>query len=125
MERKIRNDSTKMINVYFLILFACCRESYIAGSKTGDASWETDFTGLTRGKACMSSAKPANFTLLFGCNPAEGVAADTKFVSCFIKHIENHFDPEDGTVILPETFSVVDSAKEAVKFESTSCNLGR
>lgn len=49
---------------------------------------------------------------MFGCNPAEGVKADTKFVDCFIKHIKYHFDPENGSVNIPECLSIIDSTKD-------------
>lgn len=59
-----------------------------------------------------TKAKIANFTFMFGCNPAEGVKADTKFVDCFIKHIKYHFDPENGSVNIPECLSIIDSTKD-------------
>lgn len=77
-----------------MVLFACCRESYIDGSKTGmdfdDIDVGVNFIDKNRrgNEVARSKHKPANFTLLFGCNPAEGVAADTKFVKCFIEHLK-------------------------------------
>jgi len=35
------------------------------------------------------------------------------------------FDPEDGTLMIPECLGTIDSIKEKVNFESTSSNLGR
>ena len=43
----------------------------------------------------------------------------------FIKHVKSLFDPEDGSVIIPECMGMIDTTKEKVNFESTSCNLGR
>ena len=39
--------------------------------------------------------------MVFGCDPAAGVQADTKFVKLFISHMKNLFDPEDGTLMIP------------------------
>ena len=62
---------------------------------------------------------------MFGCNPAEGVTRETKFVKLFIEHLKALFDPEDGTVMLPECLGVIDTSREPVNFESTSCNIGK
>lgn len=62
---------------------------------------------------------------MFGCNPAEGVYRDTKFVKLFIEHLKALFDPEDGTVMFPECLGVIDTSREPVNFESTSCNIGK
>jgi len=65
--------------------------------------------GPTRGlKGKISSNLPANFTFLFGCNPAEGVFADTKFVTSFVEHCKGLFDPEEGTVLIPECLGIID-----------------
>jgi len=69
-----------------LTLFACCRESYVEGAVKFEEAIERKFIvkedeqqkTATRGAGAIESIKkPANFTFLFGCNPAEGVAADT------------------------------------------------
>lgn len=86
---------------------------------------EDEINGPTRGNVKASKTDPANFTFLFGCNPAEGVNADTKFVKCFVEHCTDLFDPETGTVMLPECLGVIDAAKDKVSFESTSCNIGK
>lgn len=52
----------------------------------------------SRGNTKVSNTKVSNYTFLFGCNPAEGVRADTNFVDLFIKHISGLFDPETGSV---------------------------
>ena len=78
-----------------------------------------------RGNVDVRSTKISNYTFLFGCNPAEGVAADTKFVEAFIDHIYNLFDPDDGSVMIPECFGMIDVMRHSVNFESTSGHLGR
>ena len=35
------------------------------------------------------------------------------------------FNPDNGTVLIPECLGTIDSIKEKVNFESTSCNIGR
>ena len=51
----------------------------------------------------------ANFTFLFGCDPASGVAADTKFVRDFIDHIDKSFDPITQTTLIPEVLGNIDT----------------
>ena len=64
-----------------------------------------------------------NFTLLFGCDPEEGVVADTKFIDAFIKHLKRSFDSKTGTLKFPECLGFIE--KKKVSFQSTSNNLGR
>jgi hypothetical protein len=52
--------------------------------------------GRALGKIEKVDGKVANYTFLYGCDPAKGVAADTKFVHQFIAHLKNHFDPNSG-----------------------------
>jgi hypothetical protein len=112
-----------------LTLFACCRESYVDGAKNFSAALkeedDDEMGDKTRGNVKASKTDPANFTFLFGCNPAEGVKADTQFVKCFVEHCTDLFNPEDGTLMLPEGLGVIDAAKDKVNFESTSCNIGK
>ena len=35
------------------------------------------------------------------------------------------FDPEDGSVTFPECLGIIDTSREKVNFESTSCNIGK
>jgi hypothetical protein len=120
-----------MPRCYFLTLFACCRESYVDGAKNFGIADNIDVEDAgkeniaTRGNVKASKTDPANFTFLFGCNPAEGVKADTQFVKCFVDHCTDLFNPEDGTLMLPEGLGVIDAAKDKVNFESTSCNIGK
>jgi hypothetical protein len=57
--------------VYFLVLFACCREGYTHKQLTAKQALKVDI-------------KPANFTMLFGCDPASGVPADTQLVKVLV-----------------------------------------
>ena len=67
--------------------------------------------------------KNANFTILFGCDPKEGVTADTQFVNAFFDHISASFDPKTGRVMFPECLNLIES--DDVAFESVTNNLGR
>ena len=51
----------------------------------------------------------ANFTFLFGCDPANGVKADTEFVKDFIDHIDKSFDPITQTTLNPEVLGNIDT----------------
>jgi hypothetical protein len=66
-----------------------------------------------------------NFTFVFGCNPAEGVKADTEFIKNIRDHMRGLFDPEDDSLMFPECLGIIDSTKGSENFESTSCNIGR
>ena len=106
VEFEIRNMASDMPRCYFLTLFACCRESYVKGAKifkAADDDTETNKgkTSIQRGNVKASKTDPANFTFLFGCNPAEGVKADTQFIKCFVDHCKDLFSPETGTLMLP------------------------
>ena len=63
--------------------------------------------------------------MLFGCDPASGVAANTKLVMVIVQHLMDYFHPDDGSALLPECFGVVDALKNEVALEQTSCNLGK
>ena len=43
----------------------------------------------------------------------------------FIQHLNDAFDPEDDSLILPECLGNIDTLKGKVNFESTSANVGR
>jgi hypothetical protein len=62
---------------------------------------------------------------VFGSNPATGAAADPKFVAQFLKHLNSVFDPEDGTLTLPDCLGNIDTLDNPVNFESTSSNVGK
>jgi hypothetical protein len=90
--------------------------------ETGDVTTKT----ATRGDgAAASSVKIANFTFVFGSNPATGAAADPKFVKQFLDHLNSVFDPEDGALTLPDCLGHIDTLKGRVNFESTSSNVGK
>jgi hypothetical protein len=59
--------------------------------------------------ADITSSTISNFTFLFGCDPASGVSADTKFVNDFVVHIEKFFDPITQTVLIPEVLGNIDT----------------
>lgn len=61
--------------------------------------------------------------MLFGCDPAYGVVADTKFIAEFISHIVSSFDSRTGSVAIPQCLGQIEQRK--VKFESVTDNLGR
>lgn len=63
--------------------------------------------------------------MLFGCDPASGVPADTKLVQVLVQHLRDYFDPEDGSARLPDCLGLIDAIESDVALESTSCNLGR
>ena len=66
VETNIRKRAIKMPKVYFLILFACCREGY---TRKGENQKQI--------KIQQSVVEVANFTMIFGCDPASGVPANT------------------------------------------------
>lgn len=73
-----------------------------------------------------SDVKIANFTFVFGSNPATGAQSDPDFVKMFIKHLNEAFDPEDDSLMLPECLGNIDTLSSGkVNFESTSANVGR
>jgi hypothetical protein len=96
-------QTSNVENIYFLVLFACCRESYISKTKISIASDTQDGQKIDSRSvdAKVNDAKLSNFTMVFGCDPAAGVNADTQFVKLFINHMKNLFDPEDGTLMIP------------------------
>lgn len=70
--------------------------------------------------------KVANFTFIFGSNPATGAQSDPEFVHMFIRHLNEAFDPEDDSLMLPECLGNIDTINSGkVSFESTSSNVGR
>lgn len=146
VEMQVRLAAPDSQNVYFLTLFACCREPentvikrivqhVTANESSSKKLVEIEATDVeVKGKkgeksravagTLVEKSEVANYTLLFGCKPANGVAADTQFVDLFIKHINGLWNPDDGTVQIPECFSIID-VKSKVNFESTSGHLGR
>ena len=112
-----------------MVLFACCRENYIENKFNAVEQEEEEGSYLVgtaaRGETKIAEVVPMNFTYVFGCNPADGVKADTKFIQTFVEHLRGLFDPEDGTLMFPECLGVIDSTKGGENFESTSCNIGK
>ena len=124
VEHKIRNDAKNLPRVYFMTLFACCRESFTSKSKNFSKK-EVKEEQAGRGNVNISKLAIMNFTFVFGCNPAEGVKADTEFIKNIRDHMRGLFDPEDDSLMFPECLGIIDSTKGSENFESTSCNIGR
>lgn len=122
VEATIRKKAPEMPRVYFLVLFACCRESYIS---------EDDKKNLGRKAISQLTSEQknqqtvANFTFVFGCDPALGVAANTKLVMAMVEHLNSYFDPDDGHAMIPDCFNAIDAMKDEIQLEATSCNLGK
>ena len=58
---------------------------------------------------------------VFGCQPAYGVKAATKFMKNVIDLLSRNFEEESGEVLLPDVFQKVISSD--AKFETVSSNL--
>jgi hypothetical protein len=63
--------------------------------------------------------------MLFGCDPAAGVAANTQLVMVLVEHFKDFFDPENGAALVPDCFGILDAVSKEVALEQTSCNLGK
>lgn len=127
VELEIRNRAKDVPNVFFLILFACSRDSYVLKSdeNKGERNITSVKSGAARGDGNVTTVKIANFTFVFGSNPATGAQSDADFVKMFIQHLNDAFDPEDDSLMLPECLGNIDTLKGKVNFESTSANVGR
>ena len=128
-----------MVNVFFLIIFACCREFFTPMNKIGECRKHGSLCKGCSPKNYVRQYKSLpnvvnkihtplkeqnpNFTLVFGCNPESGIVADTNLVETFIDHLKMSFSNNDGTLILPECLGQMHSDK--AEFESTSNNEGR
>jgi len=42
-----------------------------------------------------------------------------------VEHLNDYFDPTDGSALIPQCFGVIDAVRKEVALETTSCNLGR
>lgn len=74
-------------------------------------------------KQVINSSLIGNFMFIFGCQPAYGVKADTKFIKNVIDLFLKNFDPDDGHILLPDCFARVISSDAT--FETVSSNLSR
>ncbi len=74
-----------------------------------------------RGKTELTK-KTCNIIISFGCQPALGVLANSKYIKDLINLITSNFD-ENGSVLLPDLFSKVLSSD--APFELVSSNLAR
>ena len=118
MEKTVRIKAIETPNVYYLVIFACCRE----GKQTIKSEVHHH---RKRMNAAVLDSKIANFTFLFGCDPAAGVPASTQLVNLIVEHLNDYFDPMDGSALIPQCFGVIDAIRKDVALESTSCNLGK
>lgn len=133
VELELRQKAKEMPRVFFLVLFACGRDSYVRSTVKGESGFDFDDQGekiqgkkQARGQNSeISKVQIANFTFVFGSNPATGAAADPDFVTMFLKHLNQVFDPEDGSLMMPECLGNIDSLNNRVNFESTSSNVGK
>ena len=128
-----------MVNVFFLIIFACCREYFTPMKKIGECrkhgsickgcstkNYVRRYKSLpkpTKIKETPLLESNSNFTLVFGCDPESGVAADTYLIEVFIDHLKMSFSNNDGTLHLPDCIDNIRSSK--AEFESTSNNEGQ
>jgi len=126
VELALRSRAKEVPNVFFLVVFACSRDSYVDKDiEAKGVKNDKQPNGASRGTGGTSSVKIANFTFVFGSNPATGVKSDADFVKMFIQHLNDAFDPEDDSLMLPECLGNIDTINANVNFESTSSNVGR
>jgi len=139
VEQEIRLYAPKMINVFFLIIFACCREYFTPLKKIGEClkhgpsckgcspkNYVRQYKSLPlppKKKETPLTENNPNFTLVFGCNPESGVAADTNLIEVFIDLLKMSFNNNDGALQLPNCLDDLKSDK--AEFESTSNNEGQ
>ena len=64
----------------------------------------------------------SNFIFSFGCQPTDGVIAQSKYIEDLFNLFTSNFD-EYGCIVLPDVFSRVLSSD--AKFETVSSNLTR
>lgn len=134
VEKTLRYFAKQMPRVYFIVLFACCREHF--GGKNGKGALvESAYVKRFKLQALCRESNPriqaieegltgaANMTMLFGCEPTYGVEADTKFVQEFVTLLASSFDQRTGSLIFPNCLSQLEQRK--VRFESVTDNLGR
>ena len=70
-----------------------------------------------------ASINVGNFTLIYGCQPGEGVNAASKFIADLVNLYTTNFDPENGQIVIPDVYSKVLSSD--AKIESVTCNEAR
>ncbi len=71
----------------------------------------------------VSIKSSGNFTFLFGCQPGAGVSATSKLVADVINLYRANFDPDYGTIIIPDTYS--DVISRDAKFEVVTSVLAK
>ena len=126
-----------------MVHFACCREitkisdlelekikkefeekiaKKLEEEKMAEELEETKEDSETRGDTvtCMNVG---NFTLIYGCQPGQGVSATSKFIEDLVNLYNSNFDPDNGQVVIPDVFSKVLSSD--AKIESVTCNEAR
>lgn len=139
VENTIRYHSQSMERVYFICIFACCRELFNSSKCIGEGHCTIHHSALEKQRkkanrrfsvvhykwfqTSQSGNKISNFTMMFGCDPQNGVEADTKFIREFIRHLTSKFDTKQCSCLFPECLGHIEN--ETTKFESVTNNLGR
>lgn len=76
VELSLRSKAKEVPNVFFLVLFACSRDSYVLKSEDSKGSKNpAPSANLVAGRGidgASSKIEIANFTFVFGSNPATG-----------------------------------------------------
>lgn len=83
---------------------------------------ETKEESANRGDT-TASIRVGNFTLIFGCQTGEGVSAASKLISDLVNLYNTNFDPDNGSIIIPDVYSKILSSD--AKIESVTCNEAR
>ena len=111
----VRRHFTGLPNVYGMVHFACCREitkisdielekikkefeekaKKLEEEKMAKELQETKEDSETRGDT-VTCINVGNFTLIYGCQPGQGVSATSKFIEDLVNLYNTNFDPENG-----------------------------
>ena len=108
VEQLIRDHVENNSNLYFLALFACCRNN-------------SEIQNFSGGDDKIEEPKISNFSFLFGSRPGNGVRGETQFAKNFIELCMNFYDNELGFIDLPNIFSKILS--NDAQFESVESKL--
>lgn len=116
--------------MYFLTLFACCREAPNF-RKTREligltGLWDGvkgDGHSLREDNGKFTDSLASNCLFLYGCNSSEGV--NTDFVKSFVEHVSSQFDPDQRSVIIPDCLGANDAGGEMISVKLTSGHLDR
>lgn len=126
VEKLVREAVKGIRNGYIIAFFACCREvknlSDLINKSRMISVMGSKVEGL-RGGNIKAEKQIGNFMFCFGCQPAYGVKADTKYIKNLIDLFTRNWEPELGSITLPDIFAKVISSD--AMFETVSCNLAR